>query len=384
MASPHVAGVAALIRQLDPNLTPAEVTRVIEIQALAGVLTNVGPSSPNLLLQVPPLTCVLPAIPPPTDAPTLAPTSCIDIFRLEVLFDNYPQETSWDLKTPSGSMIASGSGYDNMSSYAENVCLDDGVYTFTIYDSYGDGICCRYGLGSYSILFNGVPVALDNLDFTSSSESTSFGEEKTSSKPSRVPSVWPSVEPSTSVLPTSPPTMFPSDRPSTSPSPAPTDPPTTTLPPAPSWTEIFSEYFEAGLGNFNKGGNDAGLSTRYSHNGSSKSAYIQDDSNQKSSVYSNFFPVSSYSKIKVEFWYLSESYDDNDNFCLETDNGSGVWSTVYTWVYGEHFNQNSNWSSASIIMPVSSSSSELRIRFRNNSDGNSKKIYIDEVAVSGE
>jgi hypothetical protein len=117
-----------------------------------------------------------------------------------------------------------------------------------------------------------------------------------------------------------------------------------------------------------------------SHNGGSKSAYIRDDSNGKSSVYSDSFPVSSYSKIKVEFWYMSKNFDNNDNFYLETDTGSG-WLTVYSWVYGDHFDQNSKWRLASVEVDVSSDN--LRIRFRNNGDGNKEKIYIDEVVVSG-
>ena len=32
-----------------------------------------------------------------------------------------------------------------------NACLPDGCYDFVIYDSYGDGICCSYGIGSYTL-----------------------------------------------------------------------------------------------------------------------------------------------------------------------------------------------------------------------------------------
>ncbi|MEM1359793.1 MAG: zinc metalloprotease, partial [Bacteroidota bacterium] len=69
---------------------------------------------------------------------------------LNLLTDNYASETSWTLSGPGGT-IASGSGYANNTNYSETFCLPDGCYTFTINDSYGDGICCGYGNGSYSL-----------------------------------------------------------------------------------------------------------------------------------------------------------------------------------------------------------------------------------------
>ncbi len=32
-----------------------------------------------------------------------------------------------------------------------SLCLPNGCYTLTMLDSYGDGICCSYGNGSYSL-----------------------------------------------------------------------------------------------------------------------------------------------------------------------------------------------------------------------------------------
>ena len=70
---------------------------------------------------------------------------------LTLLTDNYGSETSWALTDGSGSTVASGSGYANNTTYTETFSLAAGCYTFTINDSYGDGICCSYGNGSYSL-----------------------------------------------------------------------------------------------------------------------------------------------------------------------------------------------------------------------------------------
>ncbi len=64
--------------------------------------------------------------------------------------DNYPNETSWDIRTHTGTIVAAGNVQGN------TVCLPDNeCYRFTIYDSYGDGICCGYGLGHYFVAVDG-------------------------------------------------------------------------------------------------------------------------------------------------------------------------------------------------------------------------------------
>jgi hypothetical protein len=75
-----------------------------------------------------------------------------------VTTDQYGAETTWDIKASSGLGIASGGPWSNLSASGTtvqtpvNVTLSqDECYTFTIYDSYGDGINSGYGVGSYSV-----------------------------------------------------------------------------------------------------------------------------------------------------------------------------------------------------------------------------------------
>lgn len=71
---------------------------------------------------------------------------------LSISLDNFPGETSWTVTDDNSNIVASGSGYNTPSSLVtEDICLSDGCFTFTIYDSYGDGICCGYGTGSYTL-----------------------------------------------------------------------------------------------------------------------------------------------------------------------------------------------------------------------------------------
>jgi trimeric autotransporter adhesin len=74
---------------------------------------------------------------------------------LTLTLDNYPDETRWNIRNSSGTTIASGGPYSrpaqNGVTITSNSCLSTGCYTFNITDSYGDGICCSYGNGSYTL-----------------------------------------------------------------------------------------------------------------------------------------------------------------------------------------------------------------------------------------
>ena len=57
--------------------------------------------------------------------------------------DQFQSETSWDIKDSLGVIIAAGGNYGSMPDYQpqyEQVCLYPGSLTFTIYDTYGDGL----------------------------------------------------------------------------------------------------------------------------------------------------------------------------------------------------------------------------------------------------
>jgi len=93
--------------------------------------------------------------------------------KVDITTDRYGYETSYEITNSVGSALMSGSGYSSSTDYSESNCLDTGSYIFTISDSWGDGICCAYGNGSYSVKVDNVEVASGAAFGTS--ESTSFG-----------------------------------------------------------------------------------------------------------------------------------------------------------------------------------------------------------------
>ncbi|MCW3127661.1 MAG: hypothetical protein JWO03_3319 [Bacteroidetes bacterium] len=69
--------------------------------------------------------------------------------------DNFPQETSWSLHDDITGMLIDSGTVNN-----DTICVDTSrCLRFTMFDTYGDGICCSYGIGSYTVKLNGVMVA---------------------------------------------------------------------------------------------------------------------------------------------------------------------------------------------------------------------------------
>jgi hypothetical protein len=66
--------------------------------------------------------------------------------------DNYPGETTWTITDASGNLMLSGGPYsDTGTGYSQQTNLCSGCYTFAINDTYGDGICCGFGTGSFEV-----------------------------------------------------------------------------------------------------------------------------------------------------------------------------------------------------------------------------------------
>ena len=105
-----------------------------------------------------------------------APCPCTgENVTLTIILDNYPEETSWSI-TSGDLTYATGGTYGSQadgSTVIEVTCLNDGCYDFNIFDSYGDGICCGYGNGSY-VLEDASGNALASGGAFNSSESTNF------------------------------------------------------------------------------------------------------------------------------------------------------------------------------------------------------------------
>jgi len=79
---------------------------------------------------------------------------------ISLMTDNYPGETTWQLLDAEGNIIASAGPYlDALTLIEEVICVPEDCYSFVISDSFGDGICCAFGEGSYEVTSGGVTLA---------------------------------------------------------------------------------------------------------------------------------------------------------------------------------------------------------------------------------
>ena len=101
---------------------------------------------------------------------------------IRITTDQYGSETTWNLKNDAGVTVASGGPYTDAGSAGAyprpdvNVTLANDCYTFTVNDSYGDGMfSSAYGFGGYQILANGVLIpGMSGGSFTST-DTRKFG-----------------------------------------------------------------------------------------------------------------------------------------------------------------------------------------------------------------
>ncbi|MFK8162224.1 MAG: T9SS type A sorting domain-containing protein, partial [Lewinella sp.] len=97
--------------------------------------------------------------------------------NLRITFDNYPEETSWLIRNSSNTTVASGGTYNAQadgSTLNIPVSLSDGCYTLVFSDTYGDGICCSYGNGSYALTNSGTGATLASGGSFGSTDTKTF------------------------------------------------------------------------------------------------------------------------------------------------------------------------------------------------------------------
>jgi hypothetical protein len=106
-----------------------------------------------------------------------APEAPTEVIHLKIRTDNYPEETTWEILDGSGIVVASGGPYNGQKN---TIVVDEDIamtaadcYSFVMEDTYGDGICCAYGLGYWEITDADGSMLVEGGEF-GSEESKSF------------------------------------------------------------------------------------------------------------------------------------------------------------------------------------------------------------------
>lgn len=116
----------------------------------------------------------------PTPPPTLPP-DCEKHFKVEFMTDKYPEDNVWEVTNTEGGTVATSATFtEQYKMYSQLICLNEkensmsDEFTFTILDSYGDGVCCTYGEGHYHVYDNCGEKLVDSSDMTGNFEERSY------------------------------------------------------------------------------------------------------------------------------------------------------------------------------------------------------------------
>ena len=201
MATPHVAGVAALLRGAFPDADGQTIVDALLDSALPLGSSEKDVSYGNGLVQaIEALKLLnggsLPSNPdgdpptspqPPSNGQCPANTLKVDV---SLITDNSGADSYWQITRDRDSYpMALGSRLDSNTQYDFTDCLPSDCYSFSLFDVGSNGICCEEGQGSYSLSVNGAVIG--NSQQFDTSVSHTFGTCNTgvleSSEPSCVP-----------------------------------------------------------------------------------------------------------------------------------------------------------------------------------------------------
>jgi hypothetical protein len=71
--------------------------------------------------------------------------------NINIITDNYANETSWYFYDDNNTLIDFDDNLNNNTHYTHNYCLNNECYKIIVFDTEGDGFCCDYGQGSISV-----------------------------------------------------------------------------------------------------------------------------------------------------------------------------------------------------------------------------------------
>lgn len=251
---------------------------------------------------------------------------------LELQLDDYPEESSWKITDANGIIVAAGGSYNGQEGglILDNICLPDGCYDFTIDDAYGDGICCSYGNGSYTLTDNSGQVLASGGQFNTS-ETTNFCLGSGSNCTPQI---------------------------------------------------VDSQTFESGWGIWNDGGLHARRNNNDAAFANSGTFCVRlRNRTDESVITTDNLDLSGFSELTIDFSYQVESFENTEDFWLQISTDGGVTFTlVEDWIHTVDFQNNQQQNpSVTIDGPFSSNT---QIRFRCDASGNGDKLYLDDIVIS--
>ena len=176
-----------------------------------------------------------PLPPPEGDGNDQEDPICAVIWTLQILTDGQGQDITWELRPrDEDTVLVQGGPLEDSTIYTERYCLGEGCYTFEIFDSYGDGLCCSmFGPGAYALSLDGEEPFHVGSSY-GFGEAITFGTSPTACSDNTTPGPTPQPTPGPTPQPTPRPTPQPTPGPTPQPTPEPTPQPTPQPTPEPT------------------------------------------------------------------------------------------------------------------------------------------------------
>ena len=305
---------------------------------------------------------------------------------LSITLDNYPEETSWEIEDSNGNVVASGGTYGSSpdgSTISVTECLADGCYDFIIYDAYGDGICCGYGNGSYSLTGGGSTLASGGS--FGSSESTNFclGGGGSSCTDGILNGQETGVDCGGPTCPACPTCSDGIQNGSETgidcggPVCAPCNTGGCTD------QDINFNNFDSSWGIWNDGGSDCRRSANdatYAYS-SPRPVRLRDNTSSSTMTTDNL-NLANFEEVTIEFTYLGVSMESGEDFWLQASvDGGASYQTLVAWASGSDFTNNVREFETVVI--TGGFTSTTKFRFRCDASANGDRVYIDDVDITG-
>jgi len=287
------------------------------------------------------------------------PTGCTqNALTLSITFDNYPEETSWTLRTTAGATVASGGTYGSQpdgSTLTIPLCVPNGCYIFTMSDAYGDGMCCSYGSGSYTLTGPSGTLASGGTFTTSQATNFCLG---TTPAPTCTDGIQNGTETGVDCGGSCP-----------------------ACPTGCTYTTINSNNFESSLGIWTLGGTDARRSSADDAFANGVFCVRLRDNTSTSVVSTSTLNLSAYNRVKIDFSYITSSFDNaNEDFWLQVStNGGSTYSTVVTWNFTDEFVNGTRYNPSVIL--TGTFGANCRFRFRSDASADDDQVFLDDIVI---
>jgi len=279
---------------------------------------------------------------------------------INFVFDNYPEETSWTITNSAGTTVASGGTYASQadgSSLTITECLANGCYDFTLNDSYGDGICCSVGNGSYSVVVNGSVVAsggefttVETTNFCIGSAAPTCSDGVQNGDETGVDCGGSNCAPCSTGGCTN--------------------------------VQIDFNNLDSGWGNWNDGGSDCVRSTSTTGAYSGSRSILIRDNTSTSVATSDNYNLDGFEEVTISWTYIGVGMESGEDFWLQASvDGGSNYQTITTYARGTDFENNVREFESVVI--TGTFTSTTKFRFRCDASVNNDRIYIDDILIEG-